>query len=84
VDRVLADLDTRTIATNDASCYVQISRARHEAKIYTNDKSKLPAAVLRHEEKSVALDLVRDASKAGSRVQEHEHGLRSLTGMQRD
>ncbi len=84
VDRVLADLDTRTIATNDASYYVQISRARHEAKIYTNDKSKLPAAVLRHEEKSAALDLVRGASKVGSRVQEHEHSLRGLTGMQRD
>ena len=57
VDRVIEDIDTKSRSTNDAAYYVEISRARHEAKIYTNDQSKLPAAVLRRDEKTAALDV---------------------------
>ena len=57
VDRVMVDIDTKSRSTNDAAYYVEISRARHEAKIYTNDQAKLPAAVLRRDEKTAALDV---------------------------
>ncbi len=57
VDRVMVDIDTKSRSTNDAAYYVEISRARHEAKIYTNDQTKLPAAVLRRDEKTAALDV---------------------------
>jgi ATP-dependent exoDNAse (exonuclease V) alpha subunit len=57
VDRVIVDIDTKSRSTNDAAYYVEISRARHEAKIYTNDQSKLPAAILRRDEKTAALDV---------------------------
>ena len=36
---------------------MEISRARFEAKIYTNDRTKLPEAVQRNSEKSAALDV---------------------------
>ena len=39
--------------------YVAISRARHEARIYTNDAGKLPAAIARENRKDAALDLTR-------------------------
>ena len=58
VDRVMVDIDTKSRSTNDAAYYVEISRARHEAKIYTNDQTKLPAALLRRDEKTAALDVV--------------------------
>jgi hypothetical protein len=57
VDRVLVDIDTKRLTTNDAAYYVEISRARHEAKIYTNDRTKLPDAVQRANEKTAALDV---------------------------
>ena len=64
VDRVMVDIDTKSRSTNDAAYYVEISRARHEAKIYTNDQTKLPAAVLRRDEKTAALDVVYAKDKA--------------------
>ena len=57
VDRVMVDIDTKSRSTNDAAYYVEISRARFEAKIYTNDRTKLPEAVQRNSEKSAALDV---------------------------
>ena len=57
VDRVMVDIDTKSPSTNDAAYYVEISRARYEAKIYTNDRTKLPEAVQRVSEKTAALDL---------------------------
>lgn len=64
IDRVMIDIDTKSRSTNDAAYYVEISRARHEAKIYTNDHSKLPAAVLRRDEKTAALDVAYAKDKA--------------------
>jgi conjugative relaxase-like TrwC/TraI family protein len=57
VDRVLVDIDTKSLTTNNAAYYVEISRARQEAKIYTNDRTKLPEAVQRVYEKTAALDV---------------------------
>ena len=53
----MVDIDTKSRSTNDAAYYVEISRARFEAKIYTNDRTKLPKAVQRISEKTVALDV---------------------------
>jgi len=60
VDRVMVDMDTKSRSTNDAAYYVEISRARHEVKIYTNDRAKLPEAVQRVSEKTAALDVAYD------------------------
>ena len=58
-DRVLIDVATasRTIAKD--VYYVAISRARHEARIYTNELPKLPLAIEREHPKHAALDLER-------------------------
>ena len=53
----MVDIDTKSRSTNDAAYYVEISRARFEAKIYTNDRTKLPDAVQRTSEKTAALDV---------------------------
>jgi hypothetical protein len=39
--------------------YVAISRAEREARIYTDDLSRLPAAIAREHVKHAALDLER-------------------------
>jgi hypothetical protein len=39
-------------------CYVAISRARLDARIYTDDEQRMRRAVARTQEKEVALDLV--------------------------
>ena len=53
----MVDIDTKSRSTNDAAYYVEISRARFEAKIYTNERTKLPEAVQRISEKAAALDV---------------------------
>jgi conjugative relaxase-like TrwC/TraI family protein len=56
-DRVLVHIDTKfekTIGTE--SFYVAISRARHEARLYVDDKSKLALAVGRSQQKQYALE----------------------------
>ena len=77
VDRVMVDIDTKSRSTNDAAYYVEISRARHEAKIYTNDQSKLPAAVLRRDEKTAALDVAYAKDKAIT-IQQNIHFDRKM------
>ena len=58
VDRVIANIDTRRSAelVNRKQFYVSISRARHAATIYTDDRSALQRAVSRTREKSIALE----------------------------
>ena len=58
-DRVLIDASTRSRTTNKDAFYVAISRARLEARVYTDDRTKLPAAVEREAQKHAALDLER-------------------------
>ena len=66
VDRVIVDIDTKSRSTNDAAYYVEISRAKYEAKIYTDDRTKLPEAVQRVSEKTAALDV---AYSKGNQIQ---------------
>jgi conjugative relaxase-like TrwC/TraI family protein len=58
IDRVIANIDTLRSAelVNRKQFYVSISRARHAATIYTDDRSALQHAVSRTREKSIALE----------------------------
>lgn len=69
VDRVLVNIDSSRgpQLVNDRMCYVAISRARRDAKIYTDDEQRMRRAVARTQEKEVALDLV------DSPTQQHRH-----------
>jgi ATP-dependent exoDNAse (exonuclease V) alpha subunit len=60
VDRVLVNIDSSRgpQLVNDRMCYVAISRARRDARIYTDDEQRMRRAVVRTQEKEVALDLV--------------------------
>lgn len=58
--RVLVDANTRSLTSNRAVFYVAISRAREEVTLFTDDASKLAAAMAREPKKFAALDL-RDA-----------------------
>jgi ATP-dependent exoDNAse (exonuclease V) alpha subunit len=62
VDRVLINVDSiRSDAlVNNRQFYVSISRARFDAKIYTDDRQAMGLAVARKPEKSIALDAVRE------------------------
>lgn len=64
-DKVLIDANSRSLTTATDVYYVAISRARHEAQIYTDDRAKLPAAISKDHIKHAALDLARDHSTAG-------------------
>jgi conjugative relaxase-like TrwC/TraI family protein len=59
-DRALIALDTRSRTTSMNLYYVAISRARHEARVYTNSISELPAAIARRFDKSTALAIQRE------------------------
>jgi ATP-dependent exoDNAse (exonuclease V) alpha subunit len=59
-DRMMVDLDTRSLTTGRDLYYVAISRARYEATIYTNSRSELPAAINREAVKTAALDIHRE------------------------
>lgn len=56
-DRVYFDADSKSRTTAKDVHYVAISRARYEAKIWTDDISKLPKAISRENVKHAALDL---------------------------
>lgn len=58
-ERVFIDASTRSRTTSQEVYYVAISRARQEARIYTDDLARLPAAVAREHAKHAALDLER-------------------------
>jgi len=67
-DRVLLDAETERRTTSKAGWYVAISRARHEAKVYTDDMGKLPAAIARENVKHAAHDLVRESRREPERA----------------
>lgn len=60
VDRIMFDADTKSQTTAKDVFYVGISRARHEASIYTDDRSKLPKAISRENVKAAAMDLIKN------------------------
>ncbi len=56
---VLIETNTKSLTSARDNYYVAIRRARHKVKIYTNDKSKLPEAMSRVNEKEGALHLIK-------------------------
>ena len=58
-DRVLVHLDTKFEKTiGSESFYVAISRARHEARLYVDDQSKLAVAIGRSRQKQYGLEAI--------------------------
>ena len=62
--------------------YVAISRARHEARVYTNSITDLPSAISRRFDKSTALTIHHDRqlqrSKAGVQLKGDSDGRQAL------
>lgn len=80
-DRVLIDADANSRTTAKDVYYVAISRARYEAKIYTNSVSQLPAAISRDNIKHAALDLARQKQqKAAEQQAQRSHTANRETG----
>ncbi len=59
-ERVLFDAATRSRTTAQDVYYVAISRARQEARVYTDDLARLPKAIAAEHRKHAALDLERE------------------------
>jgi ATP-dependent exoDNAse (exonuclease V) alpha subunit len=62
VDRVIVNVDSMRSAqlVNQKQFYVSISRARSDARIYTDDAEALGRAVGRRPEKSIAMDAIKE------------------------
>lgn len=59
-DRMMMDLNTRSLTTGKDLYYVALSRARYDVKVYTNSRTELPAAISRDNVKTAALDIQRE------------------------
>jgi len=60
-ERVMIHIDTRQGTSNSANAfYVGVSRASHEATIYTDSKAQLPDAVRSWQSKESAMDYQKD------------------------
>lgn len=59
-ERVFVSLDTRSRTASMNLYYVAISRARHEARVYTDSLERLPAAIARQLHKAAALEALHD------------------------
>ena len=70
VDRVIVHVDTNRSPelVNRKQFYVSISRARHAASLYTDDRARLDLAVARNREKSRALERVRPNLQHGIKI----------------
>jgi ATP-dependent exoDNAse (exonuclease V) alpha subunit len=67
-DRVLVHLDTKCEKTiGSESFYVAISRARYEAKLYVDDRSKVAFAIERSQQKQYAVEALERVSPAGQK-----------------
>lgn len=58
-DRVLFNIDTKSLTTSKDVFYVGISRARHEVEIFTDDKKSLASSVSRDSPKTTAAEIDR-------------------------
>ena len=67
VDRVIVNVDSMRSAqlVNRRQFYVSISRARHDARVYTDDAEALRRAVSREPKKEIALDVVKQRPTQG-------------------
>ena len=72
-DRAMIALDTSSRTTSLNLYYVAISRAKHEARVYTNSVAALPAAIARRFDKTTALSIQRERT-----LQRREHGLQPV------
>jgi hypothetical protein len=69
-DRVLIHVDTdkSELLVNDRFAYVSVSRAQYDARIYTNDRSKLPQSLSRDNSQRTATE-AQDRQPAGSQIE---------------
>lgn len=58
-ERVLIEADVKSLTSSKDTYYVALSRARRDAKIYTNDRKLLPEAMARENVKEAALEIHR-------------------------
>jgi hypothetical protein len=56
-ERVLMDVDVQSLTSSRDTYYVALSRARREAKIYTNNRERLPEMMARENLKEAALEI---------------------------
>ncbi|WP_265923378.1 ATP-dependent DNA helicase [Cupriavidus nantongensis] len=63
-DRVFVALDTKSRTASMNLYYVAISRARHEARVYTDSLVRLPEAISRRGEKTTAMGVMRERGTA--------------------
>lgn len=63
-NKVYVSLDTKSRTTSMNLYYVAISRARHEARIYTDSLKELPSAISRRYNKTSALELQTERKAA--------------------
>ena len=80
VDRVIINIDTTRSAhlVNRKQFYVSLSRARYDARIYTNDSAALRRAASRNLEKAIALDALRQRPVRQAQPVAQEEYLNSL------
>jgi ATP-dependent exoDNAse (exonuclease V) alpha subunit len=80
VDRVILNIDTTrgVQLVNRRQFYVSLSRARHDARIYTNDGDALRRAAARDLQKAIALDALRRRPNRQAQSIAHQQYLNSL------
>lgn len=64
-ERILIEAPTDGAMGNEASYYVAISRATHQATLYTDDAQRLPEVLSREDLKSAALDVQAQTLERG-------------------
>jgi hypothetical protein len=84
-DRVLIHVDTEKseLLVNNRFAYVSVSRAQHDAQIYTNDGSKLSRSLSRESSQRTATEVeqqpsvpkTEEMSARGMRSSEEKHGI---------
>ncbi len=69
VDRVIVNIDTERSAklVNQRQFYVSISRARHDARVYTDDAGALARVIGREQRKHIALEHLSNRQRPDSR-----------------
>ena len=80
VDRVIVNIDTTrgVLLVNRRQFYVSLSRARYDARIYTNDTDALGRAAARDLQKAIALDGLRRRPHRQAQSIAHLQYLNSL------
>jgi conjugative relaxase-like TrwC/TraI family protein len=76
-DKVIAHLNTRNASlVGHESWYVAISRARHQAQVFTDDVDKLPEAITHDMRQPSALEMLEDheGQRQEQRPQEQQRG----------